>query len=162
MGFFQYWAFFKVLCTLLVLFCHFKPPLHTSQQDSGTFPTTLIFKKAVNCTWSSLLEELVEVQRGGSRVGLLRSGRRGGGLFRFLDGIFKWRAGVRPGGEFRGTPWGYAARPDLRMAGASAVVTSAWFSSSSAGPGREAALRGGGGGWYMSEVCQNLGLLDWI
>lgn len=52
----------------------------------------------MNCTWSSLLEELVEVQRGGSRVGLLRSGRRGGGLFRFLHGVFKRRAGVGPGG----------------------------------------------------------------
>lgn len=50
------------------------------------------------CTWSALLEELVEVQRGGSGVGLLGSRRRGGRLLCFLHRIFKRRAGVGPEG----------------------------------------------------------------
>lgn len=50
-------------------------------------------------TWSALLEELVEVQRGGSGVGLLGSGWRGGRLLCFLHRIFKRGAGVGPGGE---------------------------------------------------------------
>lgn len=50
-------------------------------------------------TWSALLEELVEVQRGGSGVGLLGSRRRRGGLLRFLHRVFERRAGVGPAGE---------------------------------------------------------------
>lgn len=49
-------------------------------------------------------------------------------------------------------PWSCRAEPHLRVSGASAAVTSAWFSSSSAGPGREAGLGG-----YRSEL---LGWLD--
>lgn len=40
------------------------------------------------------------------------------------------------------------------MCGASAVVTSACFSSSSAGPGREAALWGSGGGIHIRGVSE--------
>lgn len=50
-------------------------------------------------TWNALLEELVEVQGGGSGVGLLGSGWRGGGLLCFLHGIFNRGAGVGPAGE---------------------------------------------------------------
>lgn len=42
----------------------------------------------------------------------------------------------------------------MRVSGASAAVTSAWFSSSSAGPGREAGLGGRG----LGQSC----LVDWI
>lgn len=54
---------------------------------------------AVNRTWNALLEELVQVQRGGPRVGLLGSRWRGGRLLCFLHRILKRRAGVGPGGD---------------------------------------------------------------
>ncbi len=57
---------------------------------------------SVNRTWSALLEELVEIQRGGSGVGFL--GARGwcGRLLCFLHRIFKRSAGVGPGGHMGG------------------------------------------------------------
>lgn len=56
-------------------------------------------------TWSALLEELVEVQRGGPWVGLLGSRRRGRGLLCFFHRILKRCAGVGPGGEVVWAPW---------------------------------------------------------
>lgn len=50
----------------------------------------------VRHTWSALLEQLVEVQRGGSGVGLLGSWWRSGRLLCFLHGILKRSAGVGP------------------------------------------------------------------
>lgn len=92
-------------------------------------------------TWSALLEELVEVQRGGPGVSLLWSRRRGGWLLRLLHSILERSAGVRPGGEdvmivndrhrITGYDYNYSCP---------VIFTSVWFSFSSVGPVPEEVL----------------------
>lgn len=50
-------------------------------------------------TLTALLEELVEVERGGAGVSLLGSRRRRGRLFHLLHGIIYGGAGIRPVGK---------------------------------------------------------------